>query len=228
MAGDEVEMREVPDLALMDDQDQHREVYAWAGLALYYAQVFEQGMIRAAYVAQIENNSLVSEFTSAEDFHGVADRETAGKIIRRVREHVALSPELEAICLACVDRRNFLAHHFFSERSDSFARLEGRQQMLEELREMIVGFQTADSGLERVMFEHGKAINLTPTLVRRIFEAWNSELESASARDPKEVVHEVLRRERPEWPSVSASRADPDGELRDRSHGQRPRPGIHP
>lgn len=212
----------------MDDEDQHRDVFAWAGLALYYAEVFEQAMIGAAYVAQIENRTPVREFTSAEDFCGVVDRQTAGKIICRVREHVALSPELEAICLAYVDRRNFLAHHFFSERSDSFARLEGRQQMLEELREMIVGFLTADSGLERVMFEHGKAINLTPTLVRRIFEAWKAELESGSARDPKEVVLEVLRRERPEWPSVSASRAEPDGELRDRSHGERPRPGIHP
>lgn len=212
MFGDEDEMRPVPDLTVMDDEEQHREVYAWAGLALYYAQVFEQGMIHAAYVAQIENNTLVREFTSAEDFQGVVDRQTAGKIIRRVREHVTLSPELEAICLACVDRRNFLAHRFFSERSDSFARREGRQQMLEELREMIVGFQTADAGLERAMFEHGKAINFTPTLVRRIFEPLKAELESGSTRDPKEVTLEVLRQERPEWPNVSASQAEPADE----------------
>lgn len=212
MLGDEDQMRPVPDLTVMDEDDQHREIYAWAGLALYYAQVFEQGMIHATYVAQIDNNTLVNEFTSAENFQGVVDRETAGKIIRRVREHVALSPELQAICLACVYKRNFLAHHFFSERSDLFARLEGRRQMLEELREMIVSFQRADAGLERAMFEHGKAINFTPALVRQHYEARKAELESGSARDPEEVTLEVLRRERPEWPSVRASQAELDDE----------------
>ncbi|MGH9043723.1 MAG: hypothetical protein ACRDVP_02595 [Acidimicrobiales bacterium] len=210
MSSKEDGMRPAPDLTVMDDDDQHREVYAWAGLALYYAQVLEQGMIHAAYVAQIDDKTLVKGFTSAEEFQEVVDRQTAGKIIRRVREHVALSPELEAICLACVDRRNFLTHHFFSERSDLFARLEDRQLMLEELREMIVGFQTADAGLERAMFEHGEAINFTPTLVRRIYETRKAELESGSARAPEEVMLEVLRRERPEWPSVRAAQTETD------------------
>lgn len=44
MLGDEDQMRPVPDLTVMDEDDQHREIYAWAGLALHYAQVFEQGI----------------------------------------------------------------------------------------------------------------------------------------------------------------------------------------
>jgi hypothetical protein len=35
------EPHEPPDLRDLDESDQYREVYAWTGLALYYAQVFE-------------------------------------------------------------------------------------------------------------------------------------------------------------------------------------------
>jgi hypothetical protein len=122
----EFEPHPVPDLDELDDDEQAREVYARAGLALYYAQVFEQGMIHTVYARQIVNGTITAEFNTADAFHRVVDSQTAGTILARLRRHLSLDPELDAMCTEALRLRNFLAHHFFSERSELFFSQQGR------------------------------------------------------------------------------------------------------
>ena len=199
MVEEEVFRLELPDLDEMDEAEQNREVYAGAGLALYFAQVFEQGMIHAVYLAQIANGTLAMEFSSADAFHEVVDKQTAGAIIKRVFKHAALSAEVADHCAECVEKRNFLAHRFFSERSELFFHPGGRRLMLEELRVMIETFQCADAELEAVMFGYGEKINFTPDLVQQLMRAISEEAHPVG-RNPQEVVDEIIRRTRPEWP----------------------------
>ena len=107
MIGKELEPPDLPDLDDMDEAEQKREVYAWAGLALYFAQVFEQSMIHASYVAQIADGTLAAKFASADDFHALVDRQTAGTLIHRVFKHTAISLEAAELCAECVVKRKF-------------------------------------------------------------------------------------------------------------------------
>src|SRR5664280_2288143 len=66
--GTESVIHEPPHLTEFDEEEQDREVYAWAGLALYWAQVFEQGLIHALYACQVVDGTLAQNFSSADDF----------------------------------------------------------------------------------------------------------------------------------------------------------------
>jgi len=44
-------------------------------------------------------------------------------------------------------KRNFLAHHFFRERSDEFLSQDGREKMIAELQDAQALFETADAML---------------------------------------------------------------------------------
>jgi hypothetical protein len=83
-------LHDPPDLAEMDEEDQAKEIYTWAGLALYYAQVFEQGVIHAMYAARVVDGSLAGQFQSADEFHALVDRLMLGKLLNALREHFPL------------------------------------------------------------------------------------------------------------------------------------------
>jgi hypothetical protein len=188
----------VPDLGELDENEQAREIYARAGLALYYAQVFEQGMIHTVYAGQIVNGTIASEFNTAEAFHRVVDSQTAGAILVRLRRHLDLAPELDAVCVEALRLRNFLAHHFFSERSELFFNQEGRRLMLDELQTMIRTFGQADRRLEVLMIEMHERIGLKRETVERIVQALADE-SRPGGRTSAEVVDEMMRDAHPTW-----------------------------
>ena len=144
---DPLDFREAPDLNDMDENEQAHEVYAWAGLALYYGQVFEQGLIHTLYAGQVVDGSLLKTFGTLEKFDAIVDKQTAGALIRRLRQHVMTETHVDDTCDEALRRRNFVVHHFFSERSELFARQDGRQLMIEELRQDIIAFRKADEQL---------------------------------------------------------------------------------
>jgi hypothetical protein len=197
---DEFFTHPLPDLDELNEDEQCKETYAWAGLALYFAQVFEQGMIHTVYVAQIVNGTMLDEFATADEFHAKVDRQTAGTILRRVRQHVPMTPGLEELCDDALRLRNFLAHSFFSERSELPFSQEGRKLMLEELRSMITTFRRADKELEVLMIAMHEQLGLKRSTVERIFEELRAEVaKGTSVRSSREIVDEVMAETNPRW-----------------------------
>lgn len=184
-------VHEPPDLADLDEDDQCREVYAWAGLAMYFAQVFEQSVIHTTYAARVVDGTLVQEFSSADDYYEMTASKPLGPLLARLRNHVELPADIDAHCSDAHRLRNFLIHHFFSDRIELFGHQDGRQLMLGELHGSIQAFAQADKELEQVMFRLGERFGLTRDVVNTLFtelhENW-----APGGRSQAEIVAETM------------------------------------
>lgn len=194
----EFEPHPVPDLDALDEAEQTREVYAWAGLALYYAQVFEQGMIHTVYAGQIVNGTITAEFNTADAFRRVVDSQTAGTILKRLKQHVTLDTESDDMCAEALRLRNFLAHHFFSDRSELFFSQQGRRLMLEELRAMTQVFGQVDRHLQAVMIDMHERVGLRRETFDKVFQAMKTAAETGGQLSD-EAIDEIMREAHPTW-----------------------------
>jgi hypothetical protein len=182
---------EVPNLNDFEDWEQKREVFAWAGRAIYYAQVFEQSVVNTLYIGQLIDGSLATNFSSADEFHAVIEKQTAGQVTKQLRRHLELSHELDVTLTNALNRRNFLAHRFFVERVELFMHQEGRQLMLGELHQAIQLFVDADRQLEAVMFSHSEKFGLTSELAVKMVNALMAEA-GPGGRSAAAIAEEIM------------------------------------
>jgi hypothetical protein len=76
--------------------------------------------------------------------------QTLGRLIRALRSVTSVPADLEGLLAKALEKRNFLTHHYFRERAETFMSREGRDQMIEELEQAHKLFQTADDRLTEV------------------------------------------------------------------------------
>lgn len=171
-----VPISDPPDLSVMDENDQTRECYAWAGLALYEAQVLEKGVLNLLFAARVADGSLAKEFCSADEFLGEHGSKTLGQLLKRVKTYVPINQDVDDKCVGALRTRNFLIHHFFAERIELFFTFSGRNQMITELHEMAQLFQVADSLLTDLMLRVAQRFGLTEAQIDHEFETLRAEV----------------------------------------------------
>jgi hypothetical protein len=171
-----VPVSDPPDLSLMDENSQSRECHAWAGLALYEAQVLEQGVLNLLFAARVAGGSLAREFASADSFFGVHGGKTLGQLLNRGKNHVPINQDANDKCVLALRTRNFLVHAFFVERIELFFTFEGRTQAVGELHDMAQLFQAADSLLADLMLRVARRFGLTEAQIDREFQALKAEI----------------------------------------------------
>src|SRR5438034_11431655 len=115
--------------------DEHiREVYAYFGLAAYFGQVLEHGIVNAMVILRLPNRD---RFTRG-DIDAFMDQQfenTLGKLIKTLRAEIALPADLEGILKQALKLRNWLCHDYFRERAREFMTEAGRAGMLAELED---------------------------------------------------------------------------------------------
>jgi hypothetical protein len=109
-----------------------REVYARFGLAMYYGQTLEFGIINQLIVSSISDGTY-NTYEEAEAAVVRLFRETMGSLNRRLIDSGMNLTHLDDDLLRSVHLRNFLAHHYFRERALTFQTPDGRRQMIVEL-----------------------------------------------------------------------------------------------
>lgn len=140
-----------------EDPDQEREVYARFGLAVYFAQVLEHGIVNALAIlhlipTQRHLTGSREEWTSMADvFFGRHFGTTMGRMMKGLRGVVEVPADLDGLLSRALTLRNWLAHDFFRERAVEFLTPAGRAQMLREIDEARSVFQDADKCLEQVV-----------------------------------------------------------------------------
>lgn len=144
----------------MDDggEDEHvKTVYAHFGLAVYLAQVLEHGLANALMCAELlpsRAGTPVSRKQWEAEFDSFMERQFKGTLARLIRSLTRATPvpaNLENLLTEALEKRNFLAHHFFRERAEAFISREGREKMLEELEKAQKLFEVADERLSEVV-----------------------------------------------------------------------------
>lgn len=72
-------------------------------------------------------------------------------MIDHCKEITAVLDPLELLLTEALEKRNWLAHHYFRESSERIISVDSGQKMIDELVEIQSMFQRADSALDEVV-----------------------------------------------------------------------------
>lgn len=166
------------------DEDEHvKAVYAYFGLAIYFSQVLEHGLVNALVFLDllprragrpVPKEEWFKEFDSFMDQHFET---TLGKMIRSLKSVISVPDELESLLAAALKKRNFLAHHYFKERAAEFMTRTGRDEMISELHETRILFEQADDKLDKVVKPLRERFGLTDEQLEQHFENYKAKIQ---------------------------------------------------
>jgi|SRR5581483_11069821 len=154
---------------MADDQitsEEHvKEVYAQAGLALYFAQCFEMALANFLFFYHRATNerATVEELTAVEESN---NKKTLGALLRRVKESCSFDEDAIDRLERALRDRNRLTHHFFKENAEGFLSTNGRDEMLRILSELQRSFQIADAMIEAANRAMVKAIGVPDEVIQ--------------------------------------------------------------
>lgn len=132
-----------------DANEQTKDVYAHFGLAMYFAQVLEYAVVNSMVIGRMRDRDTISR-ADIDAFREAQFERTLGQILRELRRHIDVPPDVEPTLRTALKRRNWLAHHYFRERSVEFMSADGRATMLAELQEATALFRAADESLDQL------------------------------------------------------------------------------
>jgi hypothetical protein len=124
----------------MDENEQHKEVYAHFGLAVFMAQVLEHAIVNALVCCDLIP-SRRCQALSQKEWSIEVDRfmdgqfeNTMGRLIKALRSAMVLPQDLADHLAESLRRRNFLIHSYFRECDVLWLTEKGRLRMIDELR----------------------------------------------------------------------------------------------
>lgn len=156
------------------ESEQIREVYAYYGLAMYWAQCVEQSIFQQLLFFDHFPKAIAS-YTSSEkwvaEFDSYETRElgqTMGKLIRRLQEVGLPNEDITNVLAEVLQLRNWLAHSYFSDRALEFTTTKGREEMLEELDGVRDKLQKCAINLDSVSLPAAQSLGFTEEMRQKV------------------------------------------------------------
>lgn len=171
-------MSDIP-LASSDDD---KEVYAFAGLALYAANLVEASLINLAVGLRLDKVQGITREVFESTFSGM-ERKTLGSLLAAARAHRPFDADTDVVLESALTKRNELVHAFFREHGADLTHRRGRAHLIEALREMIALFQRADRLLTPIYEDLWVKFGITPEFVERELAEMRREIEAKYARE---------------------------------------------
>ncbi len=128
-----------------------REVFQCAGCALLSSQFMEKEL---AFLLLIPRLTNLGEFPSEDEIQKTMDeveRMTFGQLVRQLTEMGVLG-EISVKLQDALEKRNYLAHHFFEAYRNKLDDSHAHEAMKEELSGMKSMFDEVFEGVHRVNF----------------------------------------------------------------------------
>lgn len=161
----------------LDEKDEHvKEVYAHAGLALYFAQVLEHSVVNAMVIARLPEHGTVTRAEIA-SFEAEQFDKTLGQMLKTLRRYVAVPAALDLLLKDALQKRNTLAHQFFRTFAERFMTEAGREEMLSWLRSAQATFHGAADQLDDVVQPLALKYGITDEVVAGILAKIPTDLE---------------------------------------------------
>lgn len=170
-------------------EDLIREVYARFGLAYYYSEVLHRGLCNLLTTLTFRGPEDITR-PRFEEVMAEVFALTLGQLRTRLQPH--LSPLLLSELDACLEKRNFLAHHFWFEKCHLMVSQSGLLQMIEELEEFKAAFSDLDEKLEPMSLQGHERLGFT----REMFESALAETMSGRPFDPFPTQRKLRKMER--------------------------------
>jgi len=139
--------------------DDFKEVYAQFGLAYYAAEVLHRGLCNLYCASQVPPTGPVTRHRVEEHLR-IAFEMTLGQLLTRLQPTLS-QPLFERLSVA-LERRNFIAHHFWYERIHLMPRMSGLDAMVAELTQDTELFRELDAEIEKIMEPLHARVGLTP------------------------------------------------------------------
>lgn len=134
----------------MDDESwQTREVYAKYGLAMYFAQCLETGLVNLLVALKLKDRDKIT-ISDIDSLIGINYEKTLGKLIYSLKEAMEISEDIETNLKELLDIRNYLAHRYFRVKAIDFMKKDGRRHMLSELECFISKLEGGDKKIESI------------------------------------------------------------------------------
>jgi len=148
------------------EEGQHKELYAFAGLALFKAQCLEAELSNLYVLHRLQTGEVSTE----EQRDAMIDRSdslTLGKLIRESLPRLPDNAPLAEQLADALRTRNTFIHHYFRDRAEQHATAWGRDAIIAELQTFIGIFENADRALQhhtaseirRVGLSHGRLLS---------------------------------------------------------------------
>ena len=131
------------------DLDDPKEIYVFAGLALYQANLLEVSLINLAAVLQLDGVEAITHQLFETTFETL-EAKTLGQLLRATRSLTSVPAELDVVLEEALKRRNFLIHDFFRVYAADITHPAGIRLMIEELSSIIRVHQQADEEVTRI------------------------------------------------------------------------------
>jgi len=141
-----------------------KEVYARFGLAYYHGEVLHRGLCNFYCLSQLPSSGPVTGPRVEEHLQTAFDS-TLGQLLERLKP--LLPPTLQPKFRLALERRNFIAHHFWYERVHLMTSLSGIEAMVEELSRDTELFSELDKEVEKLTEPFHGRMNITPELFNR-------------------------------------------------------------
>jgi hypothetical protein len=138
---------------IAETAEQTRLVIEHAGMALYHAQIFEEGLGWFLQACAFAEGNISTEH-QRQILDATLRAKTLGSLLKLVRTKLVFSPESEAAIDQALADRNILVHDFFKQYGVEWVRGEKREEMIERLKTYQDRFRRAG----RVIQAHAKSV----------------------------------------------------------------------
>lgn len=148
---------------------QTREVYAKYGLAMYFAQCLETGIINLLVALKLKDRGKITR-TDIDLFMEENYQKTLGILISSLKQEMKISEDLENDLKELLDIRNYLAHRYFRIKAFDFMNKNGRQHMISELDYFISKLESLDKKIESITGAILSKYCITDEMINKILE----------------------------------------------------------
>jgi hypothetical protein len=158
------------------ESDQARDTYAYYGLAMYTAQVFEHEVVNLLVLARIVHAQENAERIFSDPWER-RFRDTLGELFKRLKPFLAHDQQLLNDVAEAVRARNRLAHTYWREHAEDAVSIKGRAEMITELIKIKDLFADLDERLTRVSRPFRESLGITDEKIQQQFEEMKRRVE---------------------------------------------------
>jgi hypothetical protein len=174
-----------------------REIFAFFGLTMYHIQCLERTL--AMLSATVYNTN--ADHITREQFDAILEsnfKKTLGQLISQIKKSVDLPDDFEKKLVNALEKRNFIAHHYFWKRKMKFSHTRGQEEMLAELTQLSTYFENMDRELTLVQRKWSNAKGVTDDAIYKVMgdmllsEIKDIDDDEAVKQVMNVVIHQIL------------------------------------
>lgn len=159
-----------------DEDGKTRLIYAYFGLAIYFAQCLEQTFINMTWLNRVSKKKAKFQNEINEIIDAIeSSKKTMGALIHEVKIEYSLPENLETDLKKVLDTRNYLVHKFFKEQIQKFHTELGKKEMLKYFCDFIDDSKKVDNELNNYYSHYTQKLGLTEERIRELIEALKEE-----------------------------------------------------